>query len=86
MTAQRKGWPQPWPGTPEEAAANYRSHRWTGLHDPVCFVCEAKPWHVAADWPCGVEPPLLPAAIIVASCRVMDEQAEASEREPGGIL
>lgn len=51
--------PIPFRGLPDEAAANRASHRWAG--DPYseirCYECDAKPWHVAANYPCGVEPP-----------------------------
>lgn len=48
--------PIPFQGTPEEAEANYHSHTFSG-EDDRCFACDCKPWHKAADYPCGVEPP-----------------------------
>lgn len=48
--------PVPFPGTEEERQANKKTHHWGGI-DGRCFECDAKPWHVAADYPCGVEVP-----------------------------
>lgn len=49
-------------GTDAEKAANYRTHHWVADGPPDdcevrCFDCDAKPWHAAASYPCGVEPP-----------------------------
>lgn len=48
--------PIPFPGTAEEKLRNRHSHRW-GDVDGACFRCAAKPWHVAAEYPCGVKVP-----------------------------
>lgn len=54
--------PVPFTGTPEEIAANYRTHHfqsWTlgdDFGDTRCSKCDCKPWHKAADYPCGTEP------------------------------
>lgn len=43
-------------GTPERATANYLSHYWD--HESGrCDRCDSKPWHAAAHYPCGEEPP-----------------------------
>jgi hypothetical protein len=49
-------------GTEEERAANRATHNFfrTGGHDDYelrCGHCDAKPWHAAAEYPCGTEPP-----------------------------
>jgi hypothetical protein len=45
-------------GTPEEARAKYLTHDWSSFGDErECFRCFCKPWHVAASYPCGTEPP-----------------------------
>jgi hypothetical protein len=45
-------------GSDEEAAANFRTHYWAGNDpDARCGECDCKPWHAAARYPCGVEPP-----------------------------
>lgn len=52
--------PVAFPGTAEEAAANYQTHDWIveSPEEPLrCAVCDCKFWHVAANYPCGVEPP-----------------------------
>jgi hypothetical protein len=56
------GVPDEWPGPEEEKRANYQTHSW-GTYDgqTMCGVCEAKSWHVAAQWPCGTEPTRHPA-------------------------
>lgn len=52
--------PVPFEGSKADKAANYRTHQWW-MHDPEepleCGKCAAKSSHVAATWPCGVEPP-----------------------------
>jgi len=48
--------PVPFPGTEVEKIINYRTHYFGG-EDGRCFDCDSKPWHVAADYPCGEEPP-----------------------------
>ena len=55
MTTNR---PVAFQGTKEEAEANYRTHRFTSWGDEQeCMECYCKPWHQAAKYPCGVEPP-----------------------------
>jgi hypothetical protein len=51
--------PIPFPGTPEAAQENRLSHNWGQVDEFefACWSCDAKPWHVAAEYPCGVEPP-----------------------------
>lgn len=52
--------PVAFPGTPEEAEANLRSHQWIfdePGESPVCALCSHKSWHIGAKYPCGVEPP-----------------------------
>ena len=50
--------PVAFPGTPEERLENQRTHDWNWADDEVrCWRCDSKAWHVAADYPCGVEPP-----------------------------
>jgi len=50
--------PVAFPGTAEEAAANYKGHMWFQEEfDAACWRCDAKPWHKAASYPCGEEPP-----------------------------
>lgn len=47
-------------GTPEQAAANYRTHDWIvyDIEEPrECGRCCAREYHAAASYPCGVEPP-----------------------------
>lgn len=48
-------------GTPEQREANYRTHLWLSYGDPedaeIYCDCGSKPWHAAAEYPCGVEPP-----------------------------
>lgn len=47
-----------WQGTPEQAAVNYRSHWWQSYGEETeCDRCLSKPWHAAASYPCGTEPP-----------------------------
>lgn len=49
--------PVAFPGTDAEREANHRTHLWTYYDEARCSNCDAKPWHVAADYPCGQEPP-----------------------------
>ena len=49
--------PAPFPGTPEEAARNRNTHQWDYSGEGECFQCLSKPWHTAASYPCGEEPP-----------------------------
>ena len=82
-------YPMPFTGTEKEALANYRTHRWGPPPDCRCWNCDCKPGHVAASYPCGQEPPRVQAAerrIMIASYSLIDSQAEADEREPGGPL
>ena len=49
-------------GTEEQRERNYRSHDWMATGDPEdgdvrCWRCDAKPWHAAASYRCGDEPP-----------------------------
>lgn len=55
--------PKRFEGSEEERRANRASHRWEtwqysedGIEE-YCDECCAKPWHAAADWPCGVKVP-----------------------------
>lgn len=47
-------------GTDAERLANRATHHFV-VYDPEeppeCLDCCAKSWHVAADYPCGEEPP-----------------------------
>lgn len=46
--------PKPFDGTEEQRRANYRTHRFLPVGGEFyCDNCEAKPWHVAASYPCG---------------------------------
>jgi len=50
--------PIPFQGTPEEAEANIRTHAWfRGIDEIRCGLCDAKTSHMAAKYPCGVDPP-----------------------------
>ena len=51
--------PVPFPGTPEERQANFFTHQFFTVNgaDYVCGKCDAKSWHVAADYPCGADVP-----------------------------
>ena len=51
-------------GTSDEAAVNRRTHHFVvtdwdedGPCERRCADCDCKPWHAAADYPCGTEPP-----------------------------
>jgi hypothetical protein len=45
-------------GSEEERAANLASHSFTWSDpDTRCTFCDCKPWHQAASYPCGDEPP-----------------------------
>lgn len=62
MPIERINRPVRFPGTPEQAAANYRTHYFITNGDPEdgdyrCMDCDCKPGHVAASYPCGTEPP-----------------------------
>lgn len=43
-------------GSEAEMQANRRTHDFRGI-DYRCMACDCKPWHAAADYPCGTEPP-----------------------------
>lgn len=50
--------PKRFDGTPEEARANFDTHQWVTDGDtPTCAKCDARTYHEAANYPCGVEPP-----------------------------
>lgn len=50
--------PAPYEGTEDEIKANRASHIWlSGDSDARCIQCDCKPWHIHADYPCGVEAP-----------------------------
>ena len=51
--------PKPFDGTEEERNDNRASHNWQRMSSIslVCVKCDAKDWHIAADYPCGTEPP-----------------------------
>lgn len=51
--------PVPFQGTDEERAVNRATHNFFYDHEGngECMGCACKPWHVAASYPCGVEPP-----------------------------
>ena len=46
-------------GTAEQAAANRGTHHFIDYGDGEveCGDCFCKPWHAAASYPCGTEPP-----------------------------
>ena len=46
-------------GSREQADLNYNSHRWAIVDEEglECNVCASRAYHVAANYPCGVEPP-----------------------------
>lgn len=71
--------PQPYPGTAEQRQTNHRTHRWWAEDGEwVCAVCSAKPWHVSAQWPCGVESGGMPSG--------MDRRLEeVSEGDDGDV-
>ena len=55
--------PLPFQGTPEEAAANFDTHRfiWSGppedAGDVRCDACDCRPSHQSAKYPCGADVP-----------------------------
>lgn len=58
--------PVPFKGTSEEAAKNFGTHKFvneggtsgvTSIADIRCINCDCRPSYVAAQYPCGVEPP-----------------------------
>jgi hypothetical protein len=45
-------------GSEEERQTNRDSHNFSYDYEEVrCFDCDCRPSHVAADYPCGTEPP-----------------------------
>lgn len=50
--------PVKFPGTDAQAKANFHTHYWTTPdgENYSCGRCDAKPWHAAAEYPCGEEP------------------------------
>ena len=48
--------PVQFPGSELDRQENKKTHHWGGV-DGRCFRCDAKPWHVASDYPCGAEVP-----------------------------
>ena len=56
MTTYTMTVPVPFSGTQEEKDANYGTHYFGGI-DSRCFMCDSKPWHKAADYPCGESVP-----------------------------
>lgn len=55
--------PAKFEGTPEEAAANWRTHRFVADGDPEnagdarCWNCDVRPGGTHASWPCGADVP-----------------------------
>ncbi len=50
--------PVPFAGTEAIRIQNRESHDWVNLDDEIrCMACDAKHWHVAADYACGEEVP-----------------------------
>jgi len=64
-----------WPGIEREAETNFRTHLWAGPPDFRCFVCDCRPGHAAASWPCGVEP----SSMLSVRYDRIDDLAEADE-------
>jgi hypothetical protein len=55
MTINR---PIPFSGSEAEKRANYASHMFiTWDEETHCSNCDCKPWHKAAYYPCGTNPP-----------------------------
>lgn len=48
--------PVPFPGTYDEAAANFDGH-WFAGEDGRCMDCDARVTHEAANYPCGANVP-----------------------------
>lgn len=44
-------------GSAEERAENYASHRFSWDEESRCVNCDSRPSHVAAHYPCPVDPP-----------------------------
>ena len=51
--------PVPFNGTKKKKKKNFRTHQWSTFDgiDYNCAACDCKPWHAAASYPCGEEPP-----------------------------
>ena len=49
--------PVPFSGSQEQGTANFQTHHWVNMGGYVCMVCDAKVWHAAARYPCGINPP-----------------------------
>jgi hypothetical protein len=51
--------PVPFDGSEEQCRKNFNTHSWASYDeiDYNCAVCDCKPWHAAASYPCGIEPP-----------------------------
>ncbi|HEY1309260.1 MAG TPA: hypothetical protein VGF24_37230 [Vicinamibacterales bacterium] len=51
--------PLRFPGDDADRRTNFYSHDWLTTHDGEveCADCFCKPWHAAAAYPCGTEPP-----------------------------
>lgn len=51
--------PASWPGTPEEAGRNFRTHRFVAGFDGDirCAECDCRPGGRVAEWPCGASVP-----------------------------
>ena len=51
--------PVPFEGTDEQRKENLATHYFThmGDYEYRCSDCDCKPWHAAASYPCGTEPP-----------------------------
>ena len=47
--------PRPFPGTKEEAAANYATHDFD-WEEMRCWKCDCRPHGQWANWPCEVDP------------------------------
>lgn len=51
--------PVPFSGTDVMKKENFNTHIWQQVDECEvrCFHCDSKPWHAAAFYPCGQEPP-----------------------------
>jgi len=54
--------PKPFDGTDEERRANFQTHDFTGADDR-CFICDHRPSHYGASYPCGTPVPRITAEI-----------------------
>lgn len=54
MTTMTVNRPVEFPGTVEEARANYLTHN---FYDFRCLNCDCNEWGTTKDYPCGVNPP-----------------------------